>query len=191
MIRDKSTVLEGLSKHFYIMLFNEPDLPFPAGSDMTIDEVVELTKEVTDKYPEKTFVSPGYSHRGYRDLVKFWNAYRERYGEVPIDILAMHCYYSVDGCINLAGWYIHQCDELGLDPCRIWVTEIGWPCEGECQSVRADMTEFLQFAKDLPEIERVAWFIHSDSVDGRFHAFQLIDVLTNKLTPLGREFKEN
>ena len=164
-ITDTVATLGGNSD--WVMGPNEPDLPPPAGSDMTVDEIV-LQQALTEAlFPDLNIVSVAYSQYSYQTIEAVYTRYLQIYGRPPRwDALAFHCYFidSAASCMPTLNWHMAKADEWGIE--QVWCTEFAalvttgtaganWAPAIAAGSAYIDAMETLG-------VERYFWFSHCD-----------------------------
>ena len=175
----------------WVLLFNEPDLSPPAGSAMTVDEVVVGQAIVEALFPDTLIASPAYSQYSYRTLEAVRNRFIQVYGRPPRwDALAAHCYFSDSAaqCTSIVDWYVLKADEWGIE--QVWVTEfaalattgttIDWT------TAVASGAAFIDYM-EAQGIDRYFWFSHCDEAMP-YYACELAND-DGTLTPLGEMYR--
>ena len=180
----------------WVMLFNEPDLAPPAGSSMTVDEVVLGQAIVEALFPDKLIVSPAYSPYNYTRLETDYENFYATYGRYPRwDAIAYHCYFfdTAAPCMSVLDWMVAFADRIEQDTGKrpgIWCTEFAalvttgsagpnWAPSVAAASAYIDAMELLG-------VERFFIFPHCDEAMPYYECALVID---NKLTPMGEMYR--
>jgi len=181
----------------YVMMFNEPDLPPPAGSDMASYLVVLGQAMVEALLPDTKIVSPAYSQYAYTRLETDYENFYETYGRYPRwDVIAYHCYFidTAQPCMTVLNWMIAFADRIEADTGKrpkIWNTEFaalvttGTAGPNWAPSVAAG-SAYID-AMEAVGVDKYFWFSHCDEAMPGYICRLAEDDGT--LNPLGQMYK--
>ena len=175
----------------WVLLFNEPDLSPPAGSEMTIDEVVAGQAVVEALFPGRYIVSPAYSQYNYSTILQVYDRFVQVYGRPPRwDALAFHCYFmdSAASCTPIVDWYVAKAQEWGVE--QVWCTEFAalvttGSAGPSWTPAVASGSAFIDYMEDAG-VDRYFWFSHCDEAMPGYICELVVD---DELTPLGEMYR--
>ena len=175
----------------WVMGPNEPDLAPPAGSDMTVGEVVAAQALIEALFPDTLIASPAYSQYSYQTIEAVYDRFVQVYGRAPRwDALAFHCYFidTATTCTPVADWYVQKAQEWGIS--EVWCTEFaalvttGSAGPNWAPAV-ASGSAFIDYM-EAQGIDRYFWFSHCDEA----MPFYICELANDDgtLTPLGEMY---
>jgi len=170
---------------------NEPDLPPPAGSDMSVDEVVVQQALTEALFPDLNIASVAYSQYSYQTIEAVRTRFIQVYGRPPRwDALAFHCYFmdSAASCTPIVDWYVQKAAEWGIE--QVWCTEFaalvttGTAGPSWTPAV-ASGSAFIDYMEDV-DVDRYFWFSHCAEAMPGYICELVVD---DELTPLGEMYR--
>jgi len=181
----------------WLLTFNEPDLPPPAGSAMTVDQVVAGLALIEAMYPDKLIVSPAYSQYNYTRLETDYETFYSTYGRYPRwDAIAYHCYFigTASTCMPVLNWMVAFADRIEADTGTrpdLWNTEFAalattGSAGPNWQEAVAAAIAYIDAMETLG-VDRYFWFSHCDEAMPYYECALAYD--DGSLTPLGEMYR--
>jgi len=177
----------------WLMGFNEPDLPFPAGWLTTPVEGARAWRIIEGATQGINLVSPAPSQNNFDWLWQMVAEYEQLYGRKPrFDAIAAH-YYGTDpqGAKDFLSRVRHEALAHGYD-IPIWLTEFAGYCTlpHPQNGNERMMRELIPWMKVQPWIGRYAWFMAricpiESGLPSDYSSCSLTDCETGELTELG------